>query len=256
MNKCLLIGSWVVAFIFILFSCKSTFDEAEFRQQQDKLNAANDSIARQQNMDAMIAASRMAEFKIQVMENNSPVSGVAVTIKDLSNNTSGQPVNTDATGTASFKNGVAIGKNEVNISKTGYATANFRIDLGSVELHKNYEMVVSSNGNGTTAQVVPIPQTGKAVVPIFALGGTNSSAIIKGKATIETDLTNTTPEIPQNVRLRTEFNLSSQQALRFFPSNGNGLSNIITSYSIVGDSTSGKIDSSTGEFSLIVPASA
>jgi hypothetical protein len=256
MKSSLLIGLWVMAFLTMI-SCKSTFNEEEFREQQAKLKAVNDSISQLQNLSALDIASRMAEFKVQVMENNSPMEGVAVTITNLSDNTSLQPISTDATGTASFKNQVMIGKNNVNISKTGYATANFEINLGTVEVHKNYEMMASSNTDGTTTpQVIPIPQTGKAIVPIFALGGSTSSAVIKGTATIETDLTNTTPEIPQNVRLRAEFNLSSQQALGFFPSNGNGLTNIVTSYSLVGDSTSGKIDSKTGAFSINVPASA
>jgi len=255
MKKGLLFGSLVVASLYVMISCKSTFNEEEFREQQERLKAANDSIAQQQNLNALAVAGQLAEFKVQVMENDSPVDGVAVTVINQSDNTSSQPLTTDANGVASFKDLVVIGKNNVILSKTGYATANLEIDLGTVELHKNYEMVSSSVNGTTEQQIIRLPQTGKVVVPIFALTGSTSSAVIKGKAMIETDLTNTTPEIPQNVSLRAEFNLSAEQTQKFFPSNGNGLTNIVKSYSIVGDSTSGKIDNTTGEFSLIVPAS-
>src|SRR6478609_8993364 len=117
MKKSLLFGSLVVAFVYIMISCKSTFNEEEFREQQLKMKAANDSIAQQQNLDALAVAGRLAEFKVQVVENDSPVDGVAVTIISKSDNTSSQPINTDATGTVSFKDQVVIGKNNVILRK-------------------------------------------------------------------------------------------------------------------------------------------
>lgn len=256
----------------VFLSCKDNFNEQNFLLTQAKLKRAADSAALVQKNTAAAAfaatqvaalnsAGQLLSFTVQVQEDRAPLAGVAVSLANTSGTTAITSATTDANGNAVFIN-ATIGAVTVTISKAGYATAEAIINLGTVVNNNNYTTVSTTGPNGTaTTQIIPIKQSVSAVIPIFATTGTSSTATIKGNVQIETDLTNTTFEIPQNVTLTAGFTgaAGTAPASASFTAVGNNNSATATIYNFAAGSNGGfgvgVVNNTTGAYSITVPAS-
>lgn len=116
-------------------------------------------------------------------------------------------VTTDASGIASF-NDLRIGTANVNISKTGFTEVDFVVDLPPLTegsntsgfLDDNDGYYVEFDSTQTTNKIVDVVRHVATMVPVFSL--TTNLSTISGKATVETDLTNRTPEVAANVKIK------------------------------------------------------
>jgi hypothetical protein len=247
MKKIVQIITLTVIAATVIIACKDNFSEQDFLNSQNKQKTLQDSL----NAKALNDAGQLLSYTLQVLDDKTPVTGVAVTMTNPPKGTATATLTatTDATGTVQFKN-VQIGANTFIISKTGYYPATFIVDFGPIQNGINYTIV-----NGS---VVPVKKSASNQVPIFAsASGTGSStATIRGNVTIETNLTNTTPEIPQGLVLKA--NLSG--ITNGLGGNGGGTANgqgTIVQYffntNAIGTAT---VDNTTGAYSMVVPAGA
>lgn len=254
-----------------IIACQDEFNEEEFlKQQQDAALAlqqaeakadsalaaqghqyqmeylnqvlanglAEDEAERAAQMVALNEAGMLLSYTLLVQEDRVPVPGVTVILTNAGAGST-ETVTTDANGAAIFNN-VPIGANSVIISATGYMTASFIVDSGSPSW---------STVNGI---IIPEIRTESNIVPIFSTSG--STAVIKGKVDIQTDLTNNTPEIPQStVVIQAVVTVSNEEIL----SGNSGYTSNIIGYSIdFGDVGTATVDPATGEYSITVPANA
>ena len=253
--------------IAAITACQDKFDEADFlKQQQEAALALQQAEAKADSTEAALQHQYEMEYLNQVLANGLAADeaeraaqlaalnqaglllsytlvvqedGVAVPGVDVSITNSGSggtvTATTDAGGAAIFTNGVVVGSNSVTISKTNYMTASFVVDFG-----------VPSTTT-ISGLIIPILRTETSIVPIYSIAGT-STAIIKGKVTIETDLTNDAKEVPQDIEIQAVFDLNPNGII-----NGNGSS--ITGYTVdFGNLGIGSVDNTTGEYSIEVPA--
>jgi len=118
---------------------------------------------------------------------------------------------TDASGIASFKD-LRIGTANVSIKKTGFTSVDFVVDLPPLTegtyttiYGDNYEYSYDSTALNVSNKVVDIVRHVATMIPVFSL--TDNLSTITGIATVETDLTNTTPEVAANVTLSGTINV-------------------------------------------------
>lgn len=254
----------------VFLSCKDNFNEQDFMRMQAKLKRSADSAALAQKnaaaaafvaaqVTALNTAGQLLAFTVQVQEDRAPLAGVTVSLANTSGATAISSATTDANGNAVFLN-ASIGVVTVTISKTGYATAEAIINLGGITMGTNYEIITVTGPNGQNVQqIVPKKLSVAAVIPIFATTGTTSTATIKGNVKIETDLTNTTFEIPQNVTLTAGFTGAAGTApAGSFTATGNNGAQAST-YNFAAGSNGGfgvgAVNTTTGAYSITVPAS-
>lgn len=203
--KFLLLGA-VASVAFV--SCKDDFKEEDFMALQRKERLKQDSILRARNVkdtkDAIASyvtelnnAGELLSFTLTVRENNAPLAGVDVTISTAAEQvaTSGRTgavvtkVTTGADGNAVFEK-VSYGGAVMTLSKTGYATMTTQFTFGAIP------PPTSITVGGQTRFIPPSKVYHSGVLPMFSKSGSSSTATIKGRATIQTDLTNTTLEFP------------------------------------------------------------
>ncbi|MBS1682258.1 MAG: carboxypeptidase regulatory-like domain-containing protein [Bacteroidetes bacterium] len=235
----ILIGTALVAAVII--ACKDNFNESDFLKLQSQLKTQQDSAKLNQQLKQLNDAGELLSFTVQVVEDRTPLADVDVQISnDVTSGTA--KVTTDANGNAIFTK-VRVGSNTVILSKSGYITTTAVVDFGS--LTNFYTTVTGANGS---INVVALKQSRSCILPLFSIGGTGSTATITGKVTIENDLTNTTPEIPQNITLKANYASGLTTAVP-----GTGVT--INSYSFnnggIGTAT---VDNTTGNYTMIVPA--
>lgn len=247
---------------FAIVSCKDNFNERDFLNLQSKLKLKQDSITRarakagvdstskqsvQSYVNALAAAGKLLSFTVTMRDNNVPIAGVAVTISSgsaggRSEAASVITVSTDANGNSVFDN-LPFGKGAITVSKTGYISGSAGVDFGGVP---NPIQINIPTPNGTQVYfTAPPKQFQNAILPLFSKTG-GSTATIKGNVTIETDLTNKTPEIPQGITV-----MADLSALAITSS----ASVLITNYRF-DDANLGSavVSNTTGAYSLIVPA--
>jgi len=230
----------------VIVACKDNFNESDFLKLQSTLKTQQDSAKLNQQIRQLNAAGALLSFTIQVVEDRTPLAGVDVTVSN--DVTSGSvKVTTDANGNAVFPK-ASVGSNTIIVSKSGYISSTAIVDFGSLAAGTYYTTVTGANG---AQNIIPLKQAKSVLLPIFSTGGTGSStATIRGKVTIETDVTNKTPEIPQNLTIRANYSFGNA-----FPAQGSGVT--ITSYSFnqagIGVAT---VDNTTGAYSMTVPATA
>ncbi len=249
-------------FIFLLgaalVACKDNFSEQDLLTYQANALSKKDSLNAAKQVAAMNDAGLLLSYTLQVLDDKTPISGVAVTMTNQSTTAGTATGTTDANGFATFKS-VQIGANTVVISKTGYYAATFIVDFGTPTAGVNY--TTTTNTVTGVVTVIPIKKTASNQVPLFASGsGSTSTATIKGTVTIETDLTNSTPEIPQGLTIKANLaSVTGNSVAGNGSSTGSGTSNqsTITTYffntNAIGTAT---VDNTTGAYSMIVPAGA
>lgn len=217
-------------------ACNDDFNEEDLLQAQKDLADAND----QANLEALNQAGELVSFQLKVVDTDGQgVEGLeasmaaAATDGTLDN----QTVTTDASGRALFDR-VAIGGNTVTISGAGIIDAVLLVDFGSISQGRHYQII-----NGS---VIPTPVTETAIVTV--LNANTATATVQGTVQIETDLTNATSEVPQDITILADFDdgLSIESSIGidyFFATNDNALS--------LG---SAAVDNTTGAYSMTVPA--
>ena len=233
---------------FIIVACQDKFNEQDFLKLQAKNTSKADSLALAARIAAINSAGKFISMTVQIMDDATPVSGVTVSLTNApsAGTALASTATTDTNGFAVFKD-VALAGNTLLISKTGYITASANVNFTQPTQGNNY--IVDVKGN-----IVPIKLAVAVQLPIFAKNAANgNTATIKGKVTIETNLTNATPEIPQGITIRANLNGGAAGA-QFISGTNNAT---ITSYVFSsGDLGVAVVDNVTGLYSMTVPASA
>jgi hypothetical protein len=231
--KILVITLFVGGLVFT--ACEDKFSEEDFLNKQYSLDTAQQA----KQVAALNEAGKLLSFSVQVLEDGSPVADVDVTISNATG-TGTTTVKTGASGVAIFSE-VAIGGNTVIISKAGYITASVTVDFGSPQVNQNWSLVNN--------RIVPIKRNASLQVPIFTKQATaaGSTAVIKGSATMETDVTNIGAEkVPDGTIIRANF-------AGAIPIQTTGQINNIGTYFFT-EGELGKATVTNGAYSMIVPA--
>ncbi len=233
---------------FIIVACQDKFNEQDFLKLQAKNTNKSDSLALAARITAINSAGKFISMTVQIMDDATPVSGVTVSLTNAPSAATAlaSTATTDTNGFAVFKD-VALAGNTLLISKTGYITASANVSFTQPAQNVNY--IVDVKGN-----IVPIKLAVAVQLPIFAKNAANgNTATIKGKVTIETNLTNATPEIPQGITLRANLNGGAAGAQFISGTNSATITSYVFSSGDLGVAT---VDNVTGLYSMTVPASA
>ncbi len=273
--KRLFLSLFISSAVFLtVLSCKDDFNEEDFLKLQSELKLKEDSISRSRDKAALDSTSQEAvkEFiaaantagdlmavTLLVRENNNPLAGVTVSINttpkaSLSSGREGatQAVvtgTTDATGTVVFDK-VVIGSGTMTLSKTGFISATAIVDFGVPAAPREIWVENPNTGNNVVNYLPPAKVFQEAAVQMFsATPSEGSTATIKGKVLIQTDLTNLTAEVPSNIVIRA--NLSN---LAVAPTAN---SSFILAYQLADNSSLGVATvAANGDYSMTVPATA
>ncbi|ELR68439.1 hypothetical protein C900_00360 [Fulvivirga imtechensis AK7] len=229
-------------FIFLGTSCNDDFSEEDLLKLQVQLAEEADSLNAQRQLRALNEAGELLSFSITIQSDNSqPVEGATVTLlSHLKGET--LEVTSDANGVANFPQ-VPVGGATVSLAKAGFIGSTLNIDFGTLEYGRNYTII---DGN-----VVPTPVNTSAVVAMFSTDAAQgSTATISGKVTIETDVTNSTSEVPQGIQIKANFDDYA------VISTAGGIT--VTQYTVNGNTAFGvaDVDNTTGEYTMVVPATA
>jgi hypothetical protein len=221
-------------------SCDDDFSEEDLlNAQNDLVNSRQDSI-KADNIDALNAAGEMVGFQLKVVDTDGiGIEGLSVSLTASigSGDFDEQTATTNANGVALFDR-VAVGGNIANISGGSIIPITLDVDFGNIMEGKHYKVVDNV--------IIPTPVTESAIVT--ALGATASTATVQGNVKIETDLTNLTSEIPQDVSIKANFNdnlasESSSISIGYFLATNEDKA--------IGTAV---VDNTTGAYSMTVPA--
>lgn len=242
MKKNRLIYSSILALASVVFvsSCQDDFSEGDLLELQNDLAKESDSIAAAKSLEALNAAGEMVSFQFKVVDTDGlGVEGLNVSMVAAaeSGTADNQTLMTDASGSVFFDR-VAVGGNTVTVSGESIIDVTLNVDFGQIQEGKHFQIV--------DQQIIPTPVTENAIITV--LGGNSATATVEGVATIETDLTNDTKEVPQDIRILANFDdsLVSQGSVDidyFYATSENALS--------LG---SAMVDNATGEYTMEVPA--
>ncbi|MGW9686407.1 carboxypeptidase-like regulatory domain-containing protein [Flagellimonas sp. 2504JD1-5] len=242
-------------------SCKDEFDELDVlthqRERADQIAAeqaakeaaekAEEEAQAAANAAALAAAGVALDYTVTAHSDDVPVAGATVTLTNASDGST-NTATTDANGNAAFVD-IALGGHTVAIASDDHLNISYIVDFGRATENIHYENI---NGN-----IVPIETSEASKVELLALAGTQT-ATIKGKVEIETDLTNDLPEVPQNITIRANFDDTFNASHSNVESTNNGFQNSIfvaNSFSFTeGDIGVATVDNTTGEYSMVVPA--
>ena len=188
----------------------------------------------------MDQAGEFYSFTIALNNNDNFVEGASVTLHGQADGD--VTLATDANGTATFPS-VRSGGNIITISAAGFASVVLNVDFPPLEEGVNFEITPDW-------RYIPLPASTSAIVPLFSTDPTSgSTATVRGRVEIETDVTNLTPEVPQDIQVTALVNIFDAQLLA-----QGGIS--ISRYAFDNDSGFGvaAVDNTTGEYSMMVPA--
>lgn len=219
----------------IITSCNDDFSEEDLLKLQVELNDAEAVKA----LAALNAAGELVSFQIKVVDTNGAgvealdVTMVAAAEGGVADN---QTLVTDASGLVFFDR-VAIGGNTISISGTNIMDALLSVDFGDLSENKHYKII-----NGV---IVPTPVTENSIITVISTDV--ATATVSGNVQIETDVTNTTTEVPQNVTLIADFDdglvETASVAVNYFFATAD----VVT----IGSAT---VDNTTGDYTMSVPA--
>jgi hypothetical protein len=255
----------IVAIVSLaVISCKDDFNEEDFLKLQSELKLKQDSVTRARDkalvdstskeavtsyMNALNESGDLMAMTVLIRDNDVPVDGVTVRLVSGTpqSSTGGrvqaeQVATTDASGNVTFDR-VTIGQGSISIVKTGYTPATALIDICCVGQPQPIQ--VNVNGVTRTHYTVPAKQFSNLLLPMYSKTGANT-ATITGKVTIETDVTNRTAEIPQNLIIRANYSSITSPVTGTVG---------VNSYSF--DDTnfaSATVNNTTGEYTMTVPA--
>jgi hypothetical protein len=220
----------------------------EERAYQDSLQNANqnyqDSVSNS-NIAALNQAGRMLNYTVTVTVDDIPIEGVTVSATNTGSTTS---VDTDANGNAEFAD-IMLGGHAISISSPDHLDVSYLVDFGKPEKGVHYEII--------DGVVIPIEVSEASKLELFSLTGLQT-ATIKGKVEIESDLTNSLPEFPQDITIRANLDASGFAGHHTMLESAAGPAGSIYvagSFSFTeGDIGAASVDNSTGEYSMVIPA--
>ncbi len=232
-----------LVFGLVTKSCKNDFSEEDVLQSQKELTQEQ----AKENAAAITLASGLLDYSITLHDDESPVAEATITItnqKDGSVATS----TTDQNGNAVFVD-ILLGGYHVAVSATSFANFSYMVGFGSPLEGVHYQ--------NTNNKIVPIETSEASKIEVFRLDG-ESTATIKGVVSIETDLTNNAPEVPQDITIRANLDAEvNAQHSRLESSNGVGNTSIYIEGSFTftqGNIGIALVDNTSGEYSMQVPA--
>jgi hypothetical protein len=236
-----------------LSSCvKDTFTEKDAFTEQQKLEILRDSLKNvggiiDYSVAAVLASDASWFTNYYDKKGSQQLNQVIVTISQYGKIAVDT---TDVTGIASFKD-LRIGTVNVNVRKTGYTEIDFVALLPALP-------------DTVYAAAYNVVRHAGTLVPVFSL--TDNLATISGIVTVETDLTNTTPEPAANVQILATIDVDDNNFDRYIynPSGDFGYNDgtkwwkfnyygVIKEYAIHG-TISKATTASDGSFSLKVPS--
>ncbi|MEQ9101273.1 MAG: hypothetical protein RIF36_05645 [Imperialibacter sp.] len=260
--------------VFTFTSCEDEFTEEDFFNKQAELAASqqsfdleklilqyelmreNDSLMavfsnqlagmlKDENTEALRQAGLLASYTLTIEnQGGAPLEGVTVSVGG-SNPAARVDAVTDATGQVII-NDIVIGASPVQVTLAGFVGVSYILDLGTISSGEEYFQIGS--------YIYPLGRHETTrIVLLSADGASGTFATVNGTATIETDLTNSASEVPQDVTIvayldGTDFDYESAQ--NFFHSSvdiydvrfsGEGIGSAI-------------VDNTTGRFSMLLPA--
>ena len=225
---------------FMTTSCNDKFSEEDLLKLQVQLGNTQDSLQAVKSLEALNQAGELVSFTVMVVSNdNKPAAGVDVTLTagTAAGAADVQTLTTDATGKVFFER-VAIGGNILSLSGAGFYDATMLVDFGQIQEGKHYQIV---NGN-----IVPMPVTESAIIPLLGDATGTETATVTGNVKIETDVTNTAAEVPQNLTIYADFStwFDIESSLN------------ISEYRFDGSAGVGSavVDNATGNYSMVVPS--
>lgn len=143
-----------------------------------------------ENIEALRQAGLLASYTLTVEDQRGlPIEGATVSVGG--NNAAGRiDATSDATGQAIVQD-IVVGASPVQVTASGFVGVSYILDLGSI----NYGVDYFTMGD----KIYPLGRHETIRVTLLSSDGASGTfSTVTGTATIETDLTNTTREIPQN----------------------------------------------------------
>ena len=224
---------------FLVSSCKDQFTEKDLLELQMQLANKQDSLNAARQLEALNAAGELVSYQVKVVNTD----GVGIENLEVSLGSAAsdgtldkQTLTTDTEGQVYFSR-VAVGGNNLTITGNNIIDAHLTLDFGPLQEGVHYEII---NGN-----VIPKPVVENSVITVISTN--TATATVSGVVTIETDLTNSTPEVPQDVVITADFNdnlvVNSSININYFFATNN-----------VQNIGSATVDNTTGAYSMAVPA--
>ncbi|TXN35573.1 carboxypeptidase regulatory-like domain-containing protein [Flagellimonas hymeniacidonis] len=232
-----------LVFGLVTKSCKNDFSEEDVLQSQKELTQEQ----AKENAAAITLASGLLDYSITLHDDESPVAEATITITNQKDG-SVATTTTDQNGNALFVD-ILLGGYHVAVSATSFANFSYMVDFGSLLEGVHYQNINN--------KIVPIETSEASKIEVFRLDG-ESAATIKGVVSIETDLTNSAPEVPQDITIRANLDAEvNAQHSRLENSNGVGNTSIYIEGSFTftqGNIGIALVDNTSGEYSMQVPA--
>ncbi|WKK77858.2 hypothetical protein QYS49_12715 [Marivirga salinae] len=182
--------------VVIFSSCKETPPIEPDVNNITVNNDVKDSLNIAEQLAMLNKAGEFYNVNMKILDGTTPIEGAEV---KLTSSLDGELIElievSDASGNIIFDE-VTVGGNIIEIKKEGYYSALGLIDF-KFERGYNYEVIDDV--------VAPITKNESAIIPLYNKGNGTNTAKIKGKVSIETDLTNSTTEVVKNQLLRADF---------------------------------------------------
>ncbi|TXN35574.1 carboxypeptidase regulatory-like domain-containing protein [Flagellimonas hymeniacidonis] len=233
----------VLAFGILVTSCKDDFTEEDLLEQQKELSDEQAA----ENAAAIALASSLLDYTVNLHEDNKPIAGATVSVTNQADGTV-ITATTDANGNAVFVD-IKLGGHNVAVSAENISDFSYLVDFG-----KPVEGVHYQNIN---ERIVPIESSEASKIEGFIVDG-ESTATIKGVVSIETDLTNSTSEVPQDITIRANLDAEVNAEHSGLESSGGGSFGsiyVLGSFTFTqGNIGVAVVDNTTGEYSMQVPA--
>lgn len=208
---------------------------------QHEINLAYDAYKKEENLDALRQAGLITSYTVKFENDGLPAAGVGITLttSDAARTFEGVA---DASGIATLAD-VPVGTSVVRISGEGLVPMKGVVSFGALTSGVDY--VTGFNGT-----IYPLGRNESSVLEVFSSGtAAGQMATITGRVTIETDLTNAVPEIPQDITVNAILTTASDI------SNNNVSPNVAVTLSFDSNTIGvGVVDNATGEYSMPVPA--
>ncbi len=249
--------------MFAFSSCEDEFTEEDFLRLQAELSQqnaieqlmleaelarSNDSArqALQQaildyqkegNAEALRQAGLLLSYTVRVENDGNPVSGATISVSNSATGGRTLAAVSDASGNATLTE-VPVGENVIMFSADGYYSVRGVVDFDPIAYGVDYIQVGSV--------IYPLGRSESSTLEVFASGAAGSTATVTGTVTIETDVTNSTPEIPAG--LTVEAILDNSEDI--------GNSGVyIEDITFVSDNIgTAPVDPATGVYTLTLPA--
>ena len=260
--------------VFTFTSCEDEFTEEDFLDKQAELAASqhsfdleklilqyelmreNDSlmrvfqaelanVIRDENTEALRQAGLLSSYTVTIENQGGvPLEGVTVSVGG-SNPAARVDAVTDATGQVIIED-IVIGASPITVTAPGFVGVSYILDLYNINYYEDFFVIGE--------RVYPLGRRETSRITLLSADGASGTfATVNGSATIETDLTNSASEVPQDVTIVAYLNGTAYS--------GGGVSGFFNSsvtmsdFRFIGEGIgSAVVDNTTGRFSMVLPA--